>query len=583
MFGYIKKIEDRLEPWQKEALKSIYAPTVVATPLADSRRDVCILPDGEIRSYSRFHAIARSEASKHSSYIYSRDGGLTWQHAPSRGTMNSCTYFEEKDVYITVLDATGISGKNIGLRVARSKIGPDDPSPEIIQIDNGDDGNYRCSFLPQKSFFCDRIWFTCEIKSRAFFFFSDDWGLTWEKREIAPIKDFEIVFPHEGLRWCHGSGSEPYVTELSRDTMLMILRTPLDSFYKSYSHDGGNSWSIPEESTFYGTNTTAFLLRLSDGRIITFWNNTRPLPEPDHKKTLPFPGSVVVDGIGEDAFTNRDAAHAAISEDGGETFIGYREILLNCIRNNADFRYAGDIESSLDKSVHQFQAFELPYNKVLVSVGQNVASRRLVIFDVDWLYETSRREDFKSGLASLTAHTYLKSISGSHAWSIGNGHCSWNRTMSAYPMPDPDGGYGEALLISKHHDDRLINDIGGITWNFPASKKGSVEIELKIVEKQARVILTDRWYNTCDPFAALQSPFWFELSAKDIGEEFVKVKVNYSTEEETGEVLVNDKPFSRIKMTNPCPTGLSYLMLQCATDGDSKGFYVRSLEKKAEI
>ena len=36
---------------EKEMLQSIYAPTVVATPLEDARRSVCILPDGEIRCY----------------------------------------------------------------------------------------------------------------------------------------------------------------------------------------------------------------------------------------------------------------------------------------------------------------------------------------------------------------------------------------------------------------------------------------------------------------------------------------------------------------------------------------------------
>ena len=116
------------------------------------------------------------------------------------------------------------------------------------------------------------------------------------------------------------------------------------------------------------------MLRLSDGRILNFWNNTRPLPELDHEKQTPPVAETVKDGTWEDVFTNRDVAHAAISSDKGENWTGVRELYLNGIRNNADFRYVGGVLYSLDKSVHQFQAFELPFNKILVSVGQNPVS-----------------------------------------------------------------------------------------------------------------------------------------------------------------------------------------------------------------
>ena len=147
-------------------------------------------------------------------------------------------------------------------------------------------------------------------------------------------------------------------------------------------------------------------------------------------------------------------------------------------------------------------------------------------------------------------------------------------------MPDPEGGYGEVLSISKHHDERLINDIGGATWNFPASKRGTVSVEIKIAEKQARISLTDRWYNTCDPYAAIQSPFSFELDAFDIGDEFIKVDIAYDTEKGVADVLADGKHLFKVRMSHDCPTGLSYLVLQCATDGESKGFYIKSLGKK---
>ena len=477
-------------------------------------------------------------------------------------------------------------GLGKGFWVLRSEIGPDDKNPEIIKLS---DENFSCSFLPQQSEYSNRIYFTAQRNDiidendpvcYSNFFYSDNFGDTWTRVELPAVQDFEITYPHKGMRWCKGSGAEPTAIEISENKMMMIIRTPRDCFYLSYSNDGGASWSNPEPSSFYGTNTTAYLLKLSDGRILNFWNNTHPLPELDHDKTNPPFSEFVKKGHWEDVFTNRDAAHVAISEDGGKTFIGYRELILNPVRNNTDFRYIEGPESSFDKSVHQFQAFELPYNKILVSAGQNNASRRLIIFDLDWLYETEAKEDFvKNALQKISTHTYVKSVLGCQVFEVGNGHCAYNRAPSAFLVPDPKGGYGEVLNISKHHDDRLINDIGGATWNFPASKSGKVSIEVFIAEKQAKITLTDRWYNPCDEYASVQSPFSFVIDKKDVGDDYAIIDINYNTEMRVASVYIDGKHKLDIQMAMDCKTGISYLVMQCDTIGDSKGFFVKNIEK----
>ena len=580
MYSYLKNLENRLNDDQKDILKHIYEPVVVTTPLSDSRRDIMVMPDGEIRSYGKLYSSGHMGQDGQTAYLSSVDCGLTWQIKYSDGKMNACTYFEKADIYITACDFhNNNKGIEKGLYVYRSKIGPDDPDPEVIVL--SEDEMFGESYLPKKSQYSDRIWFTAQIGSDPYFFYSDDYGKTWERRAIKNPHNFEVAFPHKCLRWSNGSGTEPNAIEISENKLMMILRTPMDCFYLCYSYDGGDSWTDPEPSDFYGTNTTAYLLSLSDGRIMSFWNNTKPLSQP-HLKNIPSSQGFVIKGDGENAFTNRDIAHAAISDDGGKTFKGYREIILNPVRNNTDFRYIGGVKHSADKSVHQFQAFELPFNKVLVSAGQNIVSRRLLIFDIDWLYETAHTEDFVCGLEKITTHTYLKSVSGSHYWEagVGNGHCSWNRTNSAYPVPNPEGGFCEVLSVSKLHDNRLINDIGGMCWNFPVSKQGSVTVNIKIAEKSARFILTDRWYNTCDPYAATQSPFWFELDTVDVGDSYAKVTINYDTEKGKAKVKINDVFLCFVKMTTPCPVGIFYLIMQCATDGDSEGFYLKSLSKE---
>lgn len=578
-FSYINRIEERMSEDARDMLRRIYAPTVVGMPLRDARRDMCVLPTGEIRFYGQLYNKIPHGNDGQSAYLSSIDGGISWTRHYAKGTMDSCAYFESSGIYLAPYETRE------ALWIKRSTIGPDDPNPELIKVA---DGGYGCSFLPQKSHFSNRIWFTsqyCDYSqpgnplSYPVFLYSDDDGKSWTVRQLPCTPPFVLKPPHRGMPWCKGSGSEPHATELPDGRLMMIIRSPHESFYQSFSEDGGDTWSESVPSSFYGTNTTAFLLRLSDGRTLALWNNTKPLPQDDHEKASPPVSDNVKKGLGENAFTNRDAAHAAISLDGGKTFRGYREILLNPLRAHTDYRYIGGLAISNDKSVHQFQAIELPYNKVLVAVGQNIAAR-LVIFDLDWLLETTAREDFvQTALEHITTHTYVKSYGDHTAHVTGNGHCSWNRAPSAFLYPDPEGSMHEVLSISKHHDARMYNDIGGATWNFPASTQGRVSVRLKLAEQSARLILADRWYNTCDPYA-IEASFVFEPTVKDIGTGYVTLSISYDTDAGTATLSADDKELLTVKANKPAPTGLSYLILQCATEGESEGFYVRWLEKE---
>ena len=279
-------------------------------------------------------------------------------------------------------------------------------------------------------------------------------------------------------------------------------------------------------------------------------------------------------------FTNRDAAHAALSEDGGGTWTGIREIYLNGIRNNADFRYVGGVLYSLDKSVHQFQAFELPFNKILVTLGQNPVSRRMLIFDLDWLKETGRQDNFIEGLGGLSTFVYVKSISGSAEAYAGNGHCAWNRTNGALLVPDPEGGYSDVLQLSKYPDERLFNDIQGLTWNFPASHEGEVEIGFFLAEDTMRINLTDCWFNPCDPYVASQAQFSTDLTADDVPSgAWHTLLLKYDPE--WVEICCDGKGVTRLKAKKNSPLGLSYLNIQCVSDSsNSKGTYIRLLKKR---
>lgn len=197
-------------------------------------------------------------------------------------------------------------------------------------------------------------------------YYSDDDGRTWKisgKVQAPPHKKGGF---HKGVRWNHGA-VEPTIAELSDGRLWMIMRTAQDRHYQSFSKDGGETWSEPTPSPFFGTITMPTLRKLSDGRLLFFWCNTTPLPE-----------LATANGVWEDVFTNRDALHVTISEDDGKSWTGFRELLLNDERNSSNF---GSTRPGEDKSVHQVQAVETPPGKVLVSAGQHNLCRKLILME----------------------------------------------------------------------------------------------------------------------------------------------------------------------------------------------------------
>ena len=157
------------------------------------------------------------------------------------------------------------------------------------------------------------------------------------------------------------------------------------------------------------------------------------------------------------------------------TWKGFRELALCGARNSADFRQLGNApDQEHDKSVHQTQLLELDCGKVLLSLGQNVAVRRMIVFDPDWLLETERHDDFRNGFAGLSNHLYVRSMAGGNrGWA---GHCAFNRVPGALLVRDPESTREtrrELLQLCRVRDLRLVSDRQGIVWNFPAAMPGS--------------------------------------------------------------------------------------------------------------
>ncbi len=579
MSYWLKNMKEKLSEEDTAFLKKIYEPRVVTVPPSDACRNMAVTPDGEIRIYGALDKLEPNDIGTQV-YISSTDCGLSWKtHIMPEGALGSAAYNPTSGRYITTYpneyrpELDRIYPTSGTYAVIGTSL--DDTEPRLVKFT---DKFVHVLKLPIYLESCGRWLIMGEYTMPDYtdrqvaVFYSDDDGESWNGGIIGKsAPKHEIKPPHKSERW-QQYAAEPTIVELDDGKLVLFCRTSQDYHYCYTSDNRGETWHGPEPTTFHGTITMPVLQKLSDGRIVFFWCNNQPMPELDHSNDFPSLNITETNGTWEDVFTNRDANHLAISEDGMKTWIGLRELFLSPIRNYADFRSIGGT-NSIDKSIHQAQILELPYNKLLIHFGQNNISRKVVIVDIDWLYETSREENFRFGLGGVSTHMYVKSnLGGYRGYS---GHCAYNRTNGALLIPDPSGNFREVLSICYIDDERLFEKKQGVVWNFPAAKRGRVEIELSVVGYGVRTALTDRWYNPCDVTAGNEAAFCIDISDKC---DFSTLSIEYDTE--NGKAVVTHGEFScTLDMRTPTPHGISYLHIQTlAEETDSKGTLIRTLK-----
>ena len=573
MNPFIEKIYKRLTDDDKKQLSDIYEPRVVTEPDANAWSGLCVMRDGRIRFYGLYDKKTIFDNGEYSCYKESCDGGLSWKKhiIYDNRVLGSSVYVPFMDKYVK---AAAERGKNTYVMIGND---PDDTNPEKIPV---------CertfeprAVLPLKS--RNRLIFVAhetrpESHPTCFYpvvFISDDCGKSWKSKPMEECPYFDNAWPDKGVRW-QQNNRENSIVELSDGTLYMITRTAMNFHYESFSYDGGETWTPFKQSVFHSAGTMPHLERLSDGKIVFFWCNTKMMPEIE--------GAV---GDWEDVFTNRDVNHCAISSDEGKSWQGFREIFLNPIRNSPDFRANGG-GSEGDKSVHQFEALELPMGKMLVVFGQHEPSRRIIIFDINWLYEHERTERFNYGFKNLCTHNYVKSLLGGFRYDANDplgtpGHCAYNRTSVALLMPSPENNHKEALHLTTSCDERLVSLIGGAVWNFPIHKKGKVTLRAYIPGRGLRVSLLDYWMNPSDDtveyFADYSIVLRRDMQKKN--EMFSEFVFDYDCDR--GTVIVTSGSYLSLerKLNFDHPNGLCYLHLQSAShEPDSVGAYVSQMK-----
>ena len=588
------------DPATLEALRQIRAPQVVGVPPANACRGLMEMPDGEIRHYGfRSDPDGKSHAFQ-PVYLSSRDCGLSWREVPVEGASAAAMVRSPwSGDFLTVLCKTSRPGhsmaaatvlksiKGAGMFAVRSSKGPEGPFTHCLAgVHTGFTARLPLPLRERKRWVQP---IQCRVDGPATqpgVLLSDDDGATWREVLLPSPPPHRVEWPHQGVRW-QNYGCEPTVVELSDGRLWMLIRTSQDHHYEAFSSDGGETWTEPVPSRFYATITMPLLFRMSDGRLLAVWNNSTPLPELDHDAQPGLKDSERTGGS-EDFFTNRDVLHAAVSTDDGKTWRGFRELYLNERRNDGDFRASGGNAESLDKSIHQSQALELPEGRILLAFGQHSLCRRLIIFDPDWLLEDHREDDFSLGLGGWSVQQYLKSVAGNFRGI--SGHCAYNRRAGASLVPHPDGLPREVLQVARHPDPRLLHEVEGAVWNFPCWKSGGLKLRLRMPKgsQGTQICLVDRWFNPVDPVVSHFAQHALRLDAAgsingipclEPGA-WADLEIRWNAEK--ARFRVGDQAWNELPGLFPARNGISYLHLQsAAAKPDPFGVLIESVEAVA--
>lgn len=529
-------------------IESVFAPVRVAVAPSDAYIGLSLLEDGEIRHYNY-----GEQREPGTFYLSSKDKGLTWRKVPYAKEM---LYADRQ----SPLSKEYIRLVNMG-----------NQGIYCIRTEGGLDGNRTLTKLSDiNSIMLKPPLFIREGKrivvgahggvtpKGCYTYVSDDDGKTWQRSNTVTSPDHKGGGFHKGIRWNHGA-VEPTVVELNDGTLWMIMRTSQDFHYEAFSKDGGLTWSESQPSPFYGTITMPTIGRLADGRLLFFWCNTTPLPEREE-----------ADGVWDDVFTNRDVTHVAISEDDGQTWIGFRELYMDPLRNTSDYATRG---GGIDRGVHQAQFVEPAPGKIVASIGQHPLHRSIMAFDVDWLYEKERFNDFSDSLQQWSTFNYIKGIKG---------HCAYNRVNGCSLEPHPDKVGKNVLHIQYKPGESLVADTHGGVWNFPAMKKGTFTTRIRIPAGSTGVslLLNDRWFNPSDTVACHESMFELKLDRKKLGindDRWHEIAINWDLSEKkaVARVQVDGKQRNlRLPLKNSSKTGISYVHFIAVPAEKNPGVYV---------
>ena len=565
-------------------LNQIQEPTFLYAP-ATNGGVLLTMPDGKtIRFFYRVHGKrAPVEAGiggvdeGTSSVVYedvSTDGGVTWQLGKKAFETGEGSHSDVASVNPHTGEVYWIYRKNRKSYLIRTTNNWSDWSNEIEIpfVTKYDSTSFIWLKDKEKTGFHRIVAATRSGAIGTVSYISDDDGLTWQGPSNL------CTSPNRGDRW-QDRGISGHVVELKDGRLWMLCRNAQDHLWEYFSNDRGKSWSEGQPSRFVGVFSNVRLYRISQDRLMILWLNSMPRK-----------------GVSKQANfhkTSRDVLHAAISDDDGKTWRGFREVALSKQRHSLVYTRM----PTYDATIHH-QKFTLTKdNKVIIFTGQDDAKltwgsehRQAVIFDLDWLYETSRSTEFSNEYADLNVFKLSKKPLKNTK--------DYSRILGATLVGHPTEPYKKVLHLGREKCDWVWNEQDGANWNFPIGKKGSLETRILLRKgfKGGAISLVDVFYPPSDNSGDEAAMYSLDIPADgrlsdliaqkpdtwyDLKLEWTGVEDNAS---HSCKVYINGTLLPQaLKLKNTSPNGICYSRFRStAAEADLAGWIVESIKAKVE-
>ncbi len=376
--------------------------------------------------------------------------------------------------------------------------------------------------------------------------YSDDGGKTWQlspARLTSPCRA-DYIGSNYGA-------TEPVIAQLQDGRAWMLIRTQTGLLYESFSPDGAR-WSEATPTRFISSNSPANLLRLSDSRLVLFWNNCENPSRVD----------------GAPVYTTRDALHVAISRDEGRSWQGYREAFRDPHRDQPPPK-RGDRGTAYPFSTLARDG------KIILATGQGQGRIALVKIDPTWIEATHHEDDFSQGLDGWNVFKPFGPVD--YYWR--------NRVQGPGLLPHPTRSGARVLWVRR--PDEKSGD--GAVWNFPAGKRGKLSLRILLPEGSSGGVLAlaDRFIQPTDPVAEKLESFRLSLSPEGrLGDGPTIVKgrwhallLSWDLDKNHCQVTVNGERSFVLSRLNSKSAGLSYLRLRStAASPDPVGFLIEQVK-----
>ena len=128
--------------------------------------------------------------------------------------------------------------------------------------------------------------------------------------------------------------------------------------------------------------------------------------------------------------------------------------------------------------------------------------------------------------------------------------------------------------------------MGGVTWNFPAARRGVATVRMRIEGKPVRLSLLDHWVNPCDTTVKSFSHVSAIITRSMLQSPtpFTEVSLEFDCDRDHVALYVDRRFIAKTRLHGAAPVGLCYLHVQSAADKpDPHGALISEMRFEAAL